>query len=236
VNSNISPGLKDPALLTPPQPFGYKTAWFAIHSEEPQAVAAAVELRRPQTVNWEYGTWHAYQYDDYQMFVSPPVNGWVLVMGMPIVWEADSHAVERMVELSKQFEEVQLFASMRTSSSYMWARTSKGKLIRLFYEGDGERRVTGEETAEEKALGFKFFDSSSPESQKPGYWDRKDLTYLDEEHVLQVAARWSVDPSKLDQMGLKPVLGLLGDPSASYPPKPKPIRRRKPGFWEKLFR
>jgi hypothetical protein len=90
-----------------------------------------------------YGIWHAYQYDDYQMFVSPPVNGWVLVMGMPIVWEADSHAVERMVELSKQFDEVQLFASVRTSSSYMWARASKGKLVRLFYEGDGERSGAG---------------------------------------------------------------------------------------------
>lgn len=148
----------------------------------------------------------------------------VLAVGMPIVWEADDHASQRMVELSRQFHEAQLFASVRTSSSYLWARASDGKLVRLFYEADGERRVLGDETEAEKALSFRFFDTSSPESNQPGYWQRSDLTYPKEECVLKVAARWSVDPSKVDQMGLAPSLGLLGSPSASYPPKPTAIR------------
>jgi hypothetical protein len=148
-------------------------------------------------------------------------------MGAPIVWESDDHATVRMTELSRQFGEVQFFGSMRTSDAYVWARASKGKLVRLFYEGDGNRRVQGNETNEEKALGLNFFDASSPEASQPGYWQRRDLVYLDEEYVLKIAAKWSVDPSKLNQMGLPPSLGLLGGPSASYPPKPQPIRPAK---------
>jgi hypothetical protein len=176
-------------------------------------------------VNWQYGVWHANEYNDYQIFVTPPVKGWVLALGTPVVWESDDHAHERMVQLSKQFGEAQLFASVRTSSAYLWARAVNGKLLRLFYDGDSERRVAGENTETEKELGFNFFDATSSESSQPGYWDRKDLAFPDEHCVLKVAEKWSVDPSRLGKMGLAASLGLLGDPNASYPPKPKPIRR-----------
>ena len=224
MKSNVPQGLLNRSLPTPPEPFGYKTAWFAVRSEDLNAVAIAIELQKPEQVNWQYGVLHAHEYNDYQIFVPPPVRGWVLAVGMPIVWEADDHANERMVGLSKQFREAQLFASVRTSDAYLWARAVDGKVVRLFYEADGQRRVIGEQTDVEKALGFSFFDSSSSESSQPGYWQRKDLTYPNEECVVKIAGKWSIDPSKVDQMGLPPSLGLLGSPSASYPPRPKPIR------------
>jgi hypothetical protein len=129
-----------------------------------------------------------------------------------------------MVELSRQFGEAQLFASMRISNAYIWARARNGKLERRFYDVDGQHNETGEVTEEEKSLGLEFFEDSSPDSKAPGYWVRKDLVFVGEEHVLQVAGRWSVDPSKLDQMGLVPAQGLIGEASVSYPPKPQPIR------------
>lgn len=233
MSPSIAPELANPTMLTPPEPFGYKTAWFAIPSDNPTAVAAAIELQSARPVNWRYGVRHAYEYDEHQIFVSPPVSGWILVVGTPVVWEADDHAITRMVELSHPFGETQLFGSVRTSDSYLWARARNGKLLRLFYEGDGNRRVEGEPTEAEKA--FQFFDPSSPESEQPGYWERNDLRYVDETCVLEIAGKWSVDPSRLDQMNLAPALGLLGSPSASYPPKPAPIRRTKSGFFQRLF-
>jgi hypothetical protein len=222
---NAPEGLRNPRMVTPPQPFGYKTAWFAVRSQDINAVATAIELQKPDQVNWQYGLWHAHEYNDYQIFVTPPVNGWVLAVGMPIVWDVDAHADERMVQLSKQFGDAQLYASVRTSSAYLWARAIDGKLIRFFYYGDGDQRVVGESTVEEKEFGFHFFDASSPESTQPGYWERKDLTFPNEDCVLKIAAKWSVDPTKVDDMAPAPSLGLLGSPSDSYPPKPKPIRR-----------
>jgi hypothetical protein len=158
--------------------------------------------------------------------VTPPVSGWILAVGVPILYEADDHAIKRKIELSQQFGEAQFFASMRISDAYVWTRAVRGKLIRLLYEGDGERREVGEQTLEEKALGVSFFNAASPEASKPGYWERKDLVSPDEEHVLAVASQWSVNPMKLDQMGITPALGLLGEASGSYPPKPQPIRRK----------
>ena len=122
VSSDALPGLQNPHIVTPPQPFGYKTAWFAVRSDDMNAVAKAVELQQSQQVNWQYGIWHAYEYNDYQIFVTPPVQGWVLAVGMPIVWEIDSHAEERLARLSKQFGEAQLFGSVRTSDAYLWAK------------------------------------------------------------------------------------------------------------------
>jgi hypothetical protein len=214
------PGLDDRALLTPPVPFGYKTAWFAIRSTDMQGVAAALRLVDPQPAGWQYGIWHSVETRDYQIFVMPPIHGWILAAGLPILWEADDHATERMVKLSEKFGEVQFFGSMRVSGVAIWARARNGQLLRRFYEGDGNRQEFGEQMAEEKALGFKFFDSSSPESKDPEYWKRKDLTYPGEDTVLQVAAVWSVDPSRLDQMGLPQEAGLLGGVGEGWEPKP----------------
>jgi hypothetical protein len=93
----------------------------------------------------------------------------------------------------------------------------------LLPRGRGAALKIGDITDAEKEVGVKLFDASSPESSEPGYWQRKDLTFLDESYVLKIAAKWSIDPSKLDEMGLVGSLGLLGNPSSSYPPKPKPI-------------
>jgi hypothetical protein len=225
VDSAPLPGINNPALLTPAMPFGYKTAWFAIHSEDTHAVASALDLKNVRSAGWNYGIWHAIESDDYAIFVTPPISGWTLAVGVPVLYEADDHATERMVELSRQFGEVQLFASMRVSSAYVWARARDGKLVRRFYDADGQHQESGEPTDEEEAMGLNFFNASSPEAKDPKYWERKDLVYPDEEHVLQMAGRWSIDPAKLDQMGLAPAMGLIGEASATYPPKPEPIRR-----------
>src|SRR5271169_6210184 len=100
------PGIDDRTLLTPPVPFGYKTAWFAIRSTDMHAIATALRLVDPQPTGWQYGIWHSVEKRDYQIFVTPPVNGWILAVGLPILWEADNHATERMVELSEKFGEV----------------------------------------------------------------------------------------------------------------------------------
>jgi hypothetical protein len=223
------PGIDDRTLLTSPVPFGYKTAWFAIQSTDMHAVAAALHLENPQPAGWSYGIWHSIETEDYAIFVTPPINGWILAVGVPILYEADfdtnDHATERLIALSQEFGEAQFFASMRITSSTIWARARNGKLLRRFYDCDGTHQETGEQSDEEKALDLRFFEASSPEAQDPDYWKRKDLVFPDERHVLQIAGGWGVDPSKLDQMGLAPATGLLGGVSTDYPPKPPSYRR-----------
>ena len=92
-----------------------KAGEMAIHDALVNAVARALDLKNLQAANWEYGIWHAVESDDYAIFVTPPVNGWILAVGVPILYEADDHATERMIKLSQQFNEAQFFASMRIS-------------------------------------------------------------------------------------------------------------------------
>jgi hypothetical protein len=183
-------------------------------------VAAALELQNQMEANWEYGVEHAYQPRHYQIFVTPPVKGWTLAMGMPLAFQTDDQATARLVKLSRQFEEVQYFASERVSDAYIWARAAHGKLVRFFSYEDGEIRTIGPISQEEKGFGFKFFDPSSPEVKGSGDRKRNEHRFPDEECVLMVAALWSINPEELDKIDLKPSLGLLGGPSASYPPKP----------------
>lgn len=217
--TNLSPALADRYLPAAPVPFGYKTGWFAVRSTDMNAVAKALQLQECQTANWQYGIWHAVESDDYQIFVSPPVDGWILAVGTPILFEGDNHATQRMIELSRQFGEVHFFANMRVSDVYTWARAKDGNLVRRYYEGEGARSETGSLTEAEREMHRKLFDASSPEAKDPNYWKRKDLVFLDEDYVLQIAGKWSVNPAKLDQMGLQPALGILGSPSESYPAK-----------------
>jgi hypothetical protein len=226
MSSNLSPGLANRNLPVPPLPFGYKTAWFAIRSNDTKAVADALQLQTPLPANWQCGIWHAVETEDYSIFVTPPVDGWTLAVGVPVLFEAEDHATQRMIELSQRFGEAQLYASMRISDAYVWARATDGHLVRRFYEGDGKREETGDYSDAEKELGVKFFDASSPESKEPGYWKRKDLIFVDEEYVLKVAGKWSVNPSKLNELGLPPSLGLLGEASVSYPPKPRAVHHK----------
>lgn len=221
------PGMNDPAVATPAMRFGYKTAWFAIKSEAVDKIAQALDLHSLRSSNWQYGVWHSVEGNEYQVFVTPPVKGWVLAAGVPILYEADNHAFERVTELSDVFGEAQLFGSMRVSSVYLWAKAINGRLVRSFYEGDGERRETGKPASEESEMIARFFNPAAPDASQPGYWERKDLVFADEAHVLRIADQWSVNPMNLDEDNVVLTSGLIGKPGASYPPKPLPIQRKK---------
>jgi hypothetical protein len=61
------------------------------------------------------------------------------------------------------------------------------------------------------SLGFRFFDARSPEANDPriDYWGREDLTFPNEDHVMQLAGKWSIDPTTLDERDLAD--GWLGE-------------------------
>jgi hypothetical protein len=95
---------------------------------------------------------------------------------------------------------VQFFATHRVVEAHLWARAIGGSLVRAYsYVGEsGEKRVEiGEPTPEEIALDLRFFDPNGPDAEEDGYWEREDLRYPDEEDVMRVAERWSVNPAAL---------------------------------------
>jgi hypothetical protein len=133
-----------------------------------------------------------------------------LVVGDPLLMEVDSLSSLPLLDLSRQFGEAQLFASMRISSAYSWARAENGVLKCYFYSAEGAIKRSGDEAVLERELGIQFFDDDSPEAKDPHYYEREDLTFPDELLVLKVAEHWSVNPRKLEEMNLPASVGLLG--------------------------
>ena len=219
--------------------FGYKTAWFAIHTSDTEAVTRALRLKNLRPTRAETGIAAGYR-EPGKVFITPAVDGWTLAMSSGFLDLADGTPpafADRLPKLAAELgTEVQFFASHRVVEAHAWARTAQGELGRaLAYNGcNGEVQIDlGAQTPEEIALGHRFFNPSAPEAGDNAYWDRDDLRYIDEDDVMQVAGAWSVNPQSLETL----CEGFLADcdtpASAAAAASPGPTTARKP--WRQIW-
>ncbi|MBP3486255.1 MAG: hypothetical protein J6J81_05375 [Oscillospiraceae bacterium] len=180
----------------PPVPFGYKTGWAAIRCGDPRQVTAALGLRNVREAAWSVGLEQAGQ--EGQVFVSPCLDGFVLVVGLlDALEEAD------LPRWTAAFSEVQFFATHRVTEFHRWGRCRAGRLLRDYcYCGErGEvLRDVGEPTTEETALGFGDFPTVGGETDCS--------RFPNEEDVLDIAAAWGVDP-KFEHGDYPPSMGWV---------------------------
>jgi len=216
--------------------FGYKNAWFACRSDSPQAVTSALGIVGTGSCTWEDGIKASYTHEGPPnlgpIFVTSPVDGWVLAVGRALWTLCDSDppkVLEWCANLSQALggAEVQYFSTYRVVEAHAWGRAKGGIARRSYILIDGEvHEDFGSQSEEEKALGFNFFDFCPVEAEDDSYADREDLELPGEEHVMRLAASWSVDPSELEGRDLEVESGLLGRislPEPNYPRKPKPV-------------
>jgi hypothetical protein len=138
--------------------------------------------------------------------------------------------------LMKRFDDVQFFGSHRVVGFVAWARALNGKPIRVFSYADEIMANVGEQTAEEAKLGFANLGGLSPsdaldemfriadeqnaeqealvasglsrrEARARVLQNRRDAI-PDETDVVDLAALWSVDPSRLSEQDHPVGLGL----------------------------
>jgi hypothetical protein len=220
-----------------PCDFGYKTQWFAIRTEEPEAVIAALELSDVRRANWASGLACAYELSDttgtrYAVFVTPPVNGWVLAVGkgLPALDEMDEGGQRRcnffsiFGKIASRFSEVQYFGTYRVVGYDAWFRARDGLIERGFSIADSQVYANiGRQTAEEWELGF--LDLGERGAEAAGNYifesmEREDSTDTDEadkarllpheENTMALAGAWSIDPTTLASFALPASVGYLG--------------------------
>ncbi|QDV51852.1 hypothetical protein [Gimesia fumaroli] len=202
---------------TPDSPvgFGYKISWLAIKTPDAKTVLDTLHIENVQPANWNTGVIAAY---NGHTFISPPINGWVLVVSyhLPELGkEPEPDGLTPLLTiLSQEFGEVQYFGTHRVVEYHAWSRYINGSEIRAFaYLGESDEILAnrGADTEEEEELGYEYFDPDSPDADSDSYWEREDLCYPDETHVMEVAGLWSVNPTALEDLELPNSAGWIGN-------------------------
>lgn len=207
----------------PDQPcaFGCSMAWLAIRSKDAHAVVEALRLIDPAPCNWDSGIGAVYEdrLGAAHVFVTPPVNGWTFVVGLPLPHPVGRGFVDKctplLVDLGGRFPEVQYFFSFPPIDFYAWARVRDGRLVRAFAVTDeGIVWNKGRTTKEERGLGLKLFELRGVRGRK-GDAGGEIILHPTEDHVMRLANRWSIDPTTLhNQPGPEATGYIAGAPAA----------------------
>ena len=212
-----------------PAGFGYRMSWLAIRTRDTRAVIDALRLSAPQAANWSTGLGSIYDRElgEAHVFVSPPVNGWTFVAGLPLPAPASRRFVDKctpmLIDLGRSFVEVQFFASMASVDYFAWARMIEGRVVRAFAIGDeGVIWNKGKPTKEEKAMGLKLFEFRGLRGRR-GDAGGEIVLYPTEDHLMELAAKWSLDPTVLAKRELEPALGVVARAPLAW--RPERIRK-----------
>lgn len=203
---------------TPDRPcaFGCSMAWLAIRSGDTDAILKALRVERPAPCNWSSGIGTVYDnhLGEFHVFVSPPVDKWTFVVGLPLPHPVGRGFVDKctplLVDLGGQFPEVQYFFTYPLIDFFAWACVRDGRLVRAFAATDeGVAWSKGRTTKDERTLGLKLFELRGVRGRK-GDAGGEMILHPTEEHVMRLAQRWSLDPTTLSSLASQqPASGFI---------------------------
>lgn len=182
--------------------------WVAVRSTRTEEVQTALNLANPIPCPLADGLTSA---AELELFVSPPIRGWILVTGSEIPSPADDvdACFLWLRGLSRQLGEIQYFAADRALGHHAWARLLSGEVFRAYAWVDQTVWTQGELTRAELDLGMKcpgYGDSGRQDDDEPA-----DDCTVNVEKVSQLAARWSIDPASIDLGRHWPRPGIAGE-------------------------
>ena len=205
-----------------PVPFGPSMAWLALRCDEAEAVIDSLGLEGAEPCNWNSGIGAVYDHwlGAVRIFVSPPVDGWTFVVGLPLPHPMGVGFVDKctplLVELGSTFEEVQYFFSYPPIDYYAWARVKDGRLVRSFAVSDeGIIWNKGRTTKEERGLGLKLFELRGIK-ERNGDAGGELILHPTEDHVMRLASHWSIDPTTLGEAHGSPAQGYIAEPLPAW--------------------
>jgi len=198
-----------------PLPFGCDMAWIAVRTRDTAGVISELGLDPVIHANWNSGLGTVYDRElgRRRIFVSPPVDGWTFVVGAALPHPVGAGFVDACMPLlkglSKRFVAVQYFQSYPDLDLFAWARFDGGRLVRAFATTDeGAVWTIGKPTREERALGLKFYELRGVKERK-GDAGSEILLVPTEDHVMELAKAWSLDPTRLGPSAATPAVGYV---------------------------
>jgi len=168
------------------------TTWLAVRSLESAMVRAALPGKA-------------------EFFISPRVNGWVIVTGpgLPDPGEDVDDCFLFLTAVSRSLGHVQFFHMEKFSAHHAWVRMDEGCVTRAYAWAGETVWNQGVATLAENGLGMKCF--AYGEDSAMGFWPTKEQAAANVEKIPRLAARWSLDPEILHRAG-----GSAGESSRFY--------------------
>lgn len=193
------PQIPDP-FFAPALPHRPET-WLAIRAVSPEAVQNALGLNRAEPCSWTDGLAGGHEF-----FISPRVNGWVIVTGMALPNPTDDVDATFLflTALSRQLGHVQYFYANRLFHHHAWARLDDACVTRAY-------AWTGETVWNQ---GVKTLPEIKVDMKLSGYGEPT-TTMLDAEmnfeKIPRLAALWSLDPAAVKLSSQRPATGIAGE-------------------------
>lgn len=198
----------------PPVSFGANRLWMAIRTTDQQQIAQLLELENLHPATWYEGL-EERSPNQGGIFVTPPIDGWILVVGWGFMADTLTETIDIGKKLIQQFSakfgEAQYFCSHTRADYHCWMRAANGNIERAYawLGEEGENLIVeGNPTAAEPK---RLVDTLSPEAQEDNYFAQEDLIYPNLDLVLYMAGKWSINPATLNKRTDIQGLGLFGD-------------------------
>lgn len=191
--------------------FRRPSCWLAVKSRNVRAVQAALGLHHPKPCSWSEGL-----AGDEKLFIAPPVKGWIVVTGsrLPEPSEDVDACFRFLLELSRKLGQVQLFCASRILHHHAWIKVERGRVMRAYSWAGKTLWNQGALTAAEKELDLKCYDYT--ELVQRVSFGQLDMITTNVDKVPLLAARWSLDPARIDVRFLETERGIAGEPSWRY--------------------
>lgn len=205
-----------------PQAFGYRMAWVAVKTRDTAKLINVLQLSDARSADWSTGVAAIYseRVGLRRVFVTPPIDGWSHVVGLslphPMGDAFEDRCAPFLINLSREFGPVNYYASFPELDYFAWAYLRNGEMNRGFACGnDGVLWNRGRIFADERAINFDLFDIRVVgDSEIAGY-----NSQISEQLVLELARRWSLDPTDLDERDdLEASIGYLATAPTDWHP------------------
>ncbi len=181
-------------------------SWLAIRSQSPKAVRTALGLDVFASEPWVKGLSGGPGF-----FIGPPLNGWIIVTGpgLPDPGNDADESFRFLTGLSRKLGHVQFFQAERVLHHHAWAQVENGRVIRAYAWAAETVWNQGARTAAETDLSMKCFGYD--EHPVADSWAAAEWMAANVAKVPLLAARWSLDPARMDGLRRKHAGGITGE-------------------------
>ena len=183
--------------------------WIAVRSLDVEFVQQALGLNNTARCSWQESMARG---GERAVFLTPPVMGWVLVIGpgLPDPAEDVDECFHFLVQLSRTVGEIHFFSVHPVLQHHAWARLNGGEVLRAYAWAGETLWNQGAATRAETELRMKCFPYGDSAATL--------LTAIDDaagnvEKLPALAARWSINPAGIDERILDHGRGIAGESS-----------------------